>query len=265
MAKNYIKLWDSYDSYFEPLGAAEVGRLVLAMMKYKSSGAEPEFSGSEKFIWPAIRRDLDEDAAYTEKKATAGKAGGAPEANRNAGKNKQKQAKTSTPEQKQTGLRTKDVGLRTEDKKEISPDGDIQKSADALPDSAPDADLARIIQHFEQACGQFPRSALDRLQHWRQEYPTDVILLAIDKAAEAGKRSWNYIEGILRGWKQDGVKCVGDVQANDARRQKQKANAPRSKAFMASRPPEEAAQAPDFLKNAMQRRPLRKKGSVNDG
>ena len=69
MAKTYIKLWDSYSSYFEPLGAAEVGRLVLAMMKYKSSGVEPEFSGSEKFIWPAIRRDIDEDIAYTDRKA----------------------------------------------------------------------------------------------------------------------------------------------------------------------------------------------------
>ena len=41
MAKEYIKLWDSYESYFESYSAAEVGRLVLAMMKYKSQGVEP--------------------------------------------------------------------------------------------------------------------------------------------------------------------------------------------------------------------------------
>lgn len=74
MAKSYIKLWDSYESYFEPFCAAEVGRLVLAMMQYKSSGVEPKFSGSEKFIWPAIKRDLDEDIAYTEKQADQEKA-----------------------------------------------------------------------------------------------------------------------------------------------------------------------------------------------
>lgn len=46
----------------------------------------------------------------------------------------------------------------------------------------------------------------------------------------------------------------------------QKANAPRSKPFMASRPPEEAAAHPnDFLKNAAARRPLsRKKGEVRN-
>lgn len=76
MAKEYIKLWDSYESYFESYSAAEVGRLVLAMMKYKSQGVEPEFSGSEKFIWPAIRRDIDLDREFTEKKQSSGKSGG---------------------------------------------------------------------------------------------------------------------------------------------------------------------------------------------
>ena len=52
--KEYVKLWLSYRSYFEAYSAAEVGRLVLAAMDYRESGAEPEFSGSERFIWPAI-------------------------------------------------------------------------------------------------------------------------------------------------------------------------------------------------------------------
>ena len=45
-----------------------------------------------------------------------------------------------------------------------------------------------------------------------------------------------------------------------------KASAPRSKPFMASRPPEEAAAHPnDFLKNAAARRPLsKKKGEVHN-
>jgi hypothetical protein len=30
-----------------------------------------------------------------------------------------------------------------------------------------------------------------------------MILLAIDKSTEAGKRSWSYINGILSGWKRD--------------------------------------------------------------
>lgn len=96
----------------------------------------------------------------------------------------------------------------------ISPNGDIYNSAAAV-----DVELSKIVQHYQQAVGDFPRSALDKLQKWRQEYSTEMILLAIDKATEAGKRSWNYINGILSGWKRDGLRTPGDVEANEQSRQ----------------------------------------------
>lgn len=121
------------------------------------------------------------------------------------------------------------------------------KAAAAEPQT--DTEFAQIIQHYQQTIGEFPRSALDKLQSWRQTFSTEMILLAIDKAAEAGKRSWNYINGILNGWKQDGLHTPGEVASADDRRAKQKANAPRNKAFMASRPPEETAKTEDPFKN----------------
>lgn len=96
----------------------------------------------------------------------------------------------------------------------ISPNGDIYNSAAAV-----DVELSKIVQHYQQAVGDFPRSALDKLQKWRQEYSTEMILLAIDKATEAGKRSWSYINGILSGWKRDGLRTPGDVEANEQSRQ----------------------------------------------
>ena len=79
MAKNeYVKLWLSYRSYFESYSAAEVGRLVLAMMEYHASGVEPEFSGSERFVWPAIRRDIDSSLETLETARENGKKGGRP-------------------------------------------------------------------------------------------------------------------------------------------------------------------------------------------
>jgi DnaD/phage-associated family protein len=97
----------------------------------------------------------------------------------------------------------------------ISPNGGVYKGAPA----AVDVELSKIVQHYQQAVGDFPRSALDKLQKWRQEYSTEMILLAIDKATEAGKRSWNYINGILSGWKRDGLRTPGDVEANEQSRQ----------------------------------------------
>ena len=59
--KEYVKLWVSYESYFEAFSDVEVGRLVRAMIKYRVSREDPKFNGNERFIWPAIKRDIDSD------------------------------------------------------------------------------------------------------------------------------------------------------------------------------------------------------------
>ncbi len=49
---------------FEPLDDAEVGRLIRCMMEYKNGG-DPHPEGNERFVWPSIRRDIDQSrAAY---------------------------------------------------------------------------------------------------------------------------------------------------------------------------------------------------------
>ena len=81
--------------------------------------------------------------------------------------------------------------------------------------SSADVDLARIVQQYEAVIGTFPRSALDKLQGWRDVFDTEMILLAINKAAESGKRSWNYINGILSNWQHSGIHTPGDAAASD--------------------------------------------------
>lgn len=101
---------------------------------------------------------------------------------------------------------------------------------------AVDVGLAQIVQRYEEVAGSFPRSALEKLQSWRQSFGTDMILLAIDRAAEANKRSWAYINGILASWQREGVRTVGDVAANDESRQQQ----PRSGSATGGRKPAES-------------------------
>lgn len=43
-------------------------------------------------------------------------------------------------------------------------------------------------------------------------------MLAIKKAALAGVRKWSYVNGILKVWKNEGVRTLGDVQSRDERR-----------------------------------------------
>lgn len=75
--KEYIAIWESYESFFEPYSDAEVGRLVRAMMKYKWSGAVPKFNGNERFVWPAIKRDIDAAAERIANKAKTNSQNGA--------------------------------------------------------------------------------------------------------------------------------------------------------------------------------------------
>ena len=88
--KRYVPIWMSYESYFEPLSDAEVGRLIRAMMEYESSGATPELKGNERYIWPAIRRDMD---------ASAAKQGGRSETNRQNALKRWENEKTGAPDE----------------------------------------------------------------------------------------------------------------------------------------------------------------------
>lgn len=80
--KEYVKLWLSYETYFEAYTPEQIGNLVLAMLAYKDSGKEPDFQGPERFIWPAVRRDMDEAQNALETAAetsrTNGRKGGRP-------------------------------------------------------------------------------------------------------------------------------------------------------------------------------------------
>lgn len=86
--------------------------------------------------------------------------------------------------------------------------------------SRTDSDLAEIVQHFQQVIGDFPRSALDKLQNYREVFPKELICRAFDEAAESGVRNWRYIDGILRDWQADGVCTLGDVEARREARRK---------------------------------------------
>ena len=54
----YLKIFTDFAESIEPLSDAECGRLFRAMLKYASSGAAPEFSGNERFIWPTAKQSI---------------------------------------------------------------------------------------------------------------------------------------------------------------------------------------------------------------
>ena len=225
MAQDDKKSFVAYLSWFDALeeySDAEVGQLMRALARYAKTGEEPEFSdrgmrGNWKFMCSDVKRASEKWDETRKKRSNAGKRGMAKRWGKPDGITKITNDNNVNDDITKI---TVDVDVNGDVDVDVNGDvnGDVVKRDNT---AAVDMELSKIVQHYQRAIGDFPRSALEKLQKWRQEYSTEIILLAIDKAAEAGKRSWNYINGILSGWQRDGVRTPGDVAANEQRRQEQ--------------------------------------------
>lgn len=186
MADTYIKIWDTYESYFEPLSAAEVGRLVLAMMKYKSSGMEPELNGNERYVWPAIKRDLIKDAEYIEGKRISGKAGG---------ESKRKQSEASVSKTK------------LEKEKEKEKEKILSSSSDETITTKPIEDV------FRDNIGKLGVAGKKALAEYVERMGDELVLAVIGKCSDLGGSTWAYVRKAL-----DEAESLGCKTADDYRR-----------------------------------------------
>jgi DnaD/phage-associated family protein len=210
----YLSWFDALEEYSD----AEVGQLMRALARYAKTGEEPEFSdrgmrGNWKFMCSDVKRASEKWDETRKKRSNAGKRGMA----KRWGK-PDDITKITNDNNVNDDITKITVDVDVNGDVDVDGDVDVVKRDNT---AAVDMELSKIVQHYQRAIGDFPRSALEKLQKWRQEYSTEMILLAIDKAAEAGKRSWNYINGILSGWQRDGIRTPGDVAANEQRRQEQ--------------------------------------------
>jgi DnaD/phage-associated family protein len=210
----YLSWFDALEEYSD----AEVGQLMRALARYAKTGEEPEFSdrgmrGNWKFMCSDVKRASEKWDETRKKRSNAGKRGMA----KRWGK-PDDITKITNDNNVNDDITKITVDVDVNGDVDVDGDVDVVKRDNT---AAVDMELSKIVQHYQRAIGNFPRSALEKLQKWRQEYSTEMILLAIDKAAEAGKRSWNYINGILSGWQRDGIRTPGDVAANERCRQEQ--------------------------------------------
>lgn len=221
MAQDDKKSFVAYLSWFDALeeySDAEVGQLMRALARYAKTGEKPEFSDrgmrvNWKFMCSDVKRASEKWDETRKKRSNAGKRGMA----KRWGKSEDI-TKITNDNNANDDITKITVDVDVNGDVDVDGDVDVVKRDNT---AAVDMELSKIVQHYQRAIGDFPRSALEKLQKWRQEYSTEMILLAIDKAAEAGKRSWNYINGILSGWQRDRIRTPGDVAANEQRRQDQ--------------------------------------------
>ena len=208
-----LKLLDILDD-------AAFRQVFRAMASYVKSGAEMEgLEPIEQVAFESMRPFLDENIKTYQRAVIAHR-----EAGRKGGRPKKKEDNQEVQEEPKEN-QMEPNGFSEEPNETNSPlKYKVQSTTDTnvsdittvvVKQSSADVDLARIVKQYEASIGTFPRSALDKLQGWREVFGTEMILLAINKAAESGKRSWNYINGILSNWQHSGVHTPGDAAASD--------------------------------------------------
>ena len=206
MAKEYVKLWDSYAAYFEPLSEAEVGRLVLAMLKYKSTGTAPELKGNERFVWPAVQRDIDAaieaQNALSSTRSSAGKRGGRPKSI--CFSEKANESKCFSEKAKKAMDKDKD---KDKDKDSIAAEAatGAREREEALSD---------CIRCYEGNIGPIPRYVADDMLVRLESVSPDLICAAIEEAAQNGARSWKYVKAILARCEQTGIRDADTFRAD---------------------------------------------------
>lgn len=207
----YIKLWLDYRCYFETLSDAEVGRLVRAMLDYELDGATPKFSGSERVLWPVMRRNIDIDHEFLEKQAKNGSKGGRPK------KPKETQQNPDKPKETQQNQKEK-----IENRKQK-----IEYITTTTTTAHARESWQQCVECYEQNIGAISRAAYDGIVGYLEQVEPDLVCEAINQAAINNKRSWGYAQAILRDCLQKNITTRAAYLAEKEARSQQKGAAQR--------------------------------------
>lgn len=75
--------------------------------------------------------------------------------------------------------------------------------------------LQCIIDFYQNNIGLITPYALEVFTDYAKEMDKELIVLAMEKAVEANKRTIQYIKGILNNWSKKGIKTVLDAEQED--------------------------------------------------
>ena len=94
----YLKVWTSFRDVIQPLSDDEKGRLFVMMLIYAESFEEPaDFTGNERFVWPAAKQWIDLTYSENVKQRENGKKGGRPKTQENPDKPTETQTNQTKP------------------------------------------------------------------------------------------------------------------------------------------------------------------------
>ena len=112
----------------------------------------------------------------------------------------------------------------------VSTAGAVDNSAPAAADgerALRDPAIAKVMTAYMDRINPTPSQiCVDELAGFASELGAEVCIHAMSVALDEKKTQWSYIRAILRGYRDDGVRCLADIQAREEKRGKNRAREP---------------------------------------
>lgn len=250
MLRPYFCAYHSYLENMELLNSEERGRLFTALLEYSKDGTLIPLTGNERFVFPGIRSQIDRDKEQwkktDEQQASYGRKGGRPRKKPPDGENEKATLLNDTD--KKGGFSEKgslfSKSLEKEKKKDKEKDKDNISSSTATAEN----DISACVQAYEQNIGPIARAAFDDISRQLADLPADLICEAIGEAALNNKRSWNYVNAILKRCREQNILSVDAYRAE----KENHAAAAAARATPAARPQSKQAAVRERLKKRLE-------------
>lgn len=128
----------------------------------------------------------------------------------------------------------KEIELDKETEEDIELNLDIKTEVEAENrklSSAADKSNSNIFEHYQERIGLLDGFQLQQLEAYQviDGLEPELIKIAIDKAADNSKRSFGYVNSILKSWAQNGIKTVPQQQEEQNSFQSNKPNSDKPK------------------------------------
>lgn len=245
MAKHAFIMYTEYIEHFSILTNEELGELMRAVFLYEETGEVPELEGACKMAFSFIRADLDSNREKYEEKckrnASNGKAGGRP---KNQTDNAKTEEENEKPKKANGFQKNRTVSEKTErfSEKPKKADNDNEHEHEHDNDNEHDNDTTKEKQEKESGGGggadENVKSICEKMQTcWNMPVPStynvellcsyaedrdspmaiDMVLRAIEIAAENNKPNVAYAKGILNNWRAKGFTTLAETEQERCR------------------------------------------------
>ena len=183
MGRAYFNAYHSTLRAIEPLDDAERGRLFTALLEYSASGEERELPGNERFLFPALREQIDRDRARYEEKCETNRRNGAL-----GGAKRKANAPQTPPKEKE----------KEKEKENVSPPG------------------GKAVAFYRENFGQGGRYLEQKIDERAAEVGEEQVIAALREAARSGAKSpWRYAEAVIARAGRQGERSYGGAARQD--------------------------------------------------